>query len=216
MDEIKGIAFCAVFGPILVDDLDEDYVDLSFAISSKGIRIETRPRCIKLPTVLRSNHVWLEYLVLERVVLEEDNLQVRFLLSLGLFIHSCGVHLIHNKHEENAKDHPSLTHVDFNFCLEYSDGEIEDFHSSTSENENDEESENPECSAEEDDCDEIERVIDGIQPSKRQRDDDEDEDEDDCNLESSSNPQLKKRSSTMGVSQLNQSNHSQHFSVRTP
>jgi hypothetical protein len=199
LDEIKGIAFCAVFGPILVADLDEDYVDLSFAISSKGIEIETRPRYIKLPSVLSSNHVWLEYLVLEPFVLEEDDLQVRFLMSSELFIKSCGVRLIH-KHEENAKDHPSLTHVDFNFCLEYSDGEIEYFHSPTREDECNEKGENSECLAEEEDCDEIERVLDGIQPSKRQRDDDDDEDEDDCNLESSSYPQLKKRSSTMGVS----------------
>ncbi|XP_059429087.1 TMV resistance protein N-like [Corylus avellana] len=161
LDEIKGIAFCAVFGPTLGFDLDENTYKFSLAISSKGVEIETRERYIAVASsdrvwkVSRSNHVWLEYLVLEPVVLEEDNLQVRFSISSGLSIISCGVHLIH-KHEENAKDHPSLTHVDFNFCLQ-SFGDESD--------ECDEESDNPECSAEEDDCD--------------------DEDEDDCNLESS-------------------------------
>jgi hypothetical protein len=113
LDEIKGIAFCAVFGPILVADLDEDYVDWSIAISSKGIEIETRPR-FNLPNVL-VYHVWLEYLVLEPFVLEEDNLQVEVFMIPELFIKSCGVRMIYKHNEENAKDHPSLTHVDFNF-----------------------------------------------------------------------------------------------------
>jgi hypothetical protein len=196
LNEIKGIAFCAVFGPIIVADLDEDYVDLSFAISSKGIEIETRPRYIKLPSVLSSNHVWLEYLVLEPFVLEEDDLQVRFLMSSELFIKSCGVRLIH-KHEENAKDHPSLTHMDFNFSFY------------------DRWSETVECSGHDEFEDyefkKAERLLYGIQ-SKRCRDDD---DDDDSNLKSGLHPQQKRRSSTLGESQLNQSENSQRSHLPT-
>ena len=80
-------------------------------ISSEGTKIGTRRRCL---TLQGSNHVWLEYLVLEPFVLEEDNLQVWVLTGSNLFIKSCGVHMIH-KHEENAKDHPSMIQVGFNF-----------------------------------------------------------------------------------------------------
>jgi hypothetical protein len=47
--------------------------------------------------------------------LKGDSLHVEFsMVPYSLFIQSCGVHVIH-KHEENAKDHPNMIHVDFNF-----------------------------------------------------------------------------------------------------
>jgi hypothetical protein len=121
LDEIKGIAFCAVFGSS--PEVPYEKVDAFFCIevSGKGIKIGRRLRYLELQS---SNHVWLEYLVLEPSVLEEDDLRVLVSMSSELFIKSCGVHMIY-KHEENAKDHPSLTHVDFNFCLYFSNDERE-------------------------------------------------------------------------------------------
>ena len=114
MDEIKGVAVSAVFGPS-PGVPNKTVVGLCTKISSKGIE-RSRMRQV---TLHGSNHVLLEYLVLEPFVLEEDNLQVWVLTGSNLFIKSCGVHMIY-KHEESAKDHPSLTHVDFNFCSNFS------------------------------------------------------------------------------------------------
>ena len=116
LDEIKGIAFCAVFGPASPGIPNKIAVAFCIEINSKGIEIGTGLRCL---TLQGSNHVLLEYLVLEPFVLEEDNLQVEVFMSSEVFIKSCGVHMIH-EHEEKAKDHPSLTHVDFNFCSDFS------------------------------------------------------------------------------------------------
>jgi hypothetical protein len=82
--------------------------------------------------LLGSDHVWLEYFVLESSELKGDSLQVEFsMIPYSLFIPSCGVHVIH-KYEENAKDHPGVIHVDFNF--RFYDPNLE--------------FENPECSTE--------------------------------------------------------------------
>ena len=112
MDEIKGIIFCAVIGPILGISSDSNHAPGDFRISNKGIRIDERHRAFHLPG---SDHVWLEYFVPESSQLKGDSLHVEFsMVPYSLFIQSCGVHVIH-KHEENAKDHPSMIQVEFNF-----------------------------------------------------------------------------------------------------
>ncbi|XP_059429109.1 disease resistance protein RPV1-like [Corylus avellana] len=175
LDEIKKIAFCVVFGPLELSGPKYGSCNLRWTIYSKGIESKLITKRDEHVRAQGSNHVWLEYLVLDPFVLEEDKLLFRFNIicypkrkvkgidiRTQFLVKSCGVHLIH-EHGENAKDHPSLTHVDFYFCFESSDDKSDE--SSTEEDECDEESDIPECSAEDDDCD--------------------DEDEDDCNLESS-------------------------------
>jgi hypothetical protein len=185
LDEIKGIVFCAVIGPIFgISPGSISHAPGDFTIRNKGIGIDDRHRDFEL---LGSDHVWLEYFILESSELKGDSLQVEFyMVPYSLFIQSCGVHVIH-KYEENSKNHPGVIHVDFNF--RFYDPNLE--------------FENPECSTEVDELDydefsRIERILRSIQSSKRRRGDD-----DDCNLESSFHPQQNRRSSTLGESQLN-------------
>jgi hypothetical protein len=195
LDEIKGIIFCAVIGPIIGMSSNLSHAPGDFIISNKGIGIDDRHRDFHL---LGSDHVWLEYFVPESPQLKVDStLQVEFYIDpYSLFIHSCGVHVIH-KHEENAKDRPSMIQVDFNFSFY------------------DRWSETVECSGHDEFEDyefkRAERLLYGIQ-SKRCRDDD---DDDDSNLKSGLHPQQKRRSSTLGESQLNQSENSQHSHLPT-
>jgi hypothetical protein len=156
LDEIKGIVFCAVIGPIFgISPGWISHAPCDFTIRNKGIGIDDRHRDFEL---LGSDHVWLEYFVLESSALKGDNLQVEFsMVPYSLFIQSCGVHVIH-KYEENSKNHPGVIHADFNF--RFYDPNLE--------------FENPECSTEVDEVkfDEfsiIERIVHSIQSSKRHR-----------------------------------------------
>jgi hypothetical protein len=192
LDEIliQGIVFCAV----LESDLDagphHDCVDFAkFTMRHKGIEIDK----MRDFTSMESKHVWYEYFVLESFELNGDSLQVRLSTDFmskkkgfcKLFIRSFGVHIIH-KHEENANDHPDMTHVESCFSFE-GNGRYSEI--SSTQDESDEESENSVGSIKEDEesenleCLTKRNKIERIQPSKSRCDDG--SDDGDYNLESS-------------------------------
>ncbi|KAB1201389.1 hypothetical protein CJ030_MR0G003779 [Morella rubra] len=77
------------------------------------------------PELMSSDHVWLEYFVVESFKLKEDSLRVKFNSnSNSLFLKSCGVHLVH-KHEQNVKDHPEVLREDVDVHLDVLDEDIE-------------------------------------------------------------------------------------------
>lgn len=92
MDEITGIAFCAVIGPIPAISPEDHILNVEVSITGKGC-----PTYIARVTFnsMNSDHVWLEYSTLEFSELEGGNLGFEFFVdSRSLFIKSCGVHLI--------------------------------------------------------------------------------------------------------------------------
>ena len=102
-DEIRGIAICAVIGPILAVTLEETPLPLvSVKIISNGVQMSAGQRVLD---PMGSEHVWLEYKSFD---IKSDNLRVKFHSnSESVFFTSCGVHLVH-KHRENAKNDPRM------------------------------------------------------------------------------------------------------------
>ncbi|KAG6675372.1 hypothetical protein I3842_15G097800 [Carya illinoinensis] len=111
--EIRVILLCAIFEPIPAiyhkDGVEVLDTVLKFQISSNGVELDCRDRDFAFVD-LDGDHVWLEYIFLEYLKLENDNLQFTF-SSYGrpVFFKSCGVHLVY-KNEEKGKDHPGVLH----------------------------------------------------------------------------------------------------------
>ncbi|XP_035547068.1 disease resistance protein RPV1-like isoform X3 [Juglans regia] len=104
LDQIKGIALCAVIGPIIgITQPDTPPADISAKIIGNGVERFLRER-----TIPSMDHVWLEYSMLESFNQKENSLRVEFYCeSKMVFFKSCGLHLI-NKLEENVQVHPSV------------------------------------------------------------------------------------------------------------
>ena len=121
LDEIKGIAFCVVMGTTAIFPEDPiAYIDVN--IIDEGAKTSIGGRVLNF---MGSDHVWLQYSVLESLELKGDNLRVEFYgESDSVLFKSCGVHLIH-KNEENAKDHPGVLHEHVSGHLDIPDEEIE-------------------------------------------------------------------------------------------
>ena len=72
-----------------------------------------------------SDHVWLQYSVLESSELKGANMRVEFYSRPdSVLSKTCGVHPIH-KNEENGKDHPGVLHGHVNGHLDIPDEEME-------------------------------------------------------------------------------------------
>jgi hypothetical protein len=101
LDEIIGIVFCAVMGTIAIFPEDPiAYVDVNIIAGG----VPTRNIGGRVLNFMGSDHVWLQYSVLESSELEGDNLRVKFYSRYdSVLFKSCGVHLIH-KHEELHED----------------------------------------------------------------------------------------------------------------
>ncbi|KAG2667091.1 hypothetical protein I3760_15G095100 [Carya illinoinensis] len=111
--EIRVILLCAVFEPIPAiyhkDGVEVLDTVLKFQISSNGVELDCRDRDFAFVD-LDGDHVWLEYIFLEYLKLENDNLQFTFSsYDRPVFFKSCGVHLVY-KNEEKGKDHPVVLH----------------------------------------------------------------------------------------------------------
>jgi hypothetical protein len=102
LDEIRGIAFCAVMGTITISPEDPiTFIDVNIIAGG----VPTRNIGGRVLNFMGSDHVWLQYSVLESSELKGGNLQVEFYgrRSDSVLFKSCGVHLIH-KHEELHED----------------------------------------------------------------------------------------------------------------
>lgn len=122
-DEIRGIAICAVIGPIPAVTLEETPLPLvSVKIISNGVQMSTGTRILD---PMGSEHVWLEY---ESFDIKADNLRVKFHSnSESVFFTSCGAHLVY-KHRENAKnDDPRMLLEVGDVHLGVPDEEIENY-----------------------------------------------------------------------------------------
>ncbi|KAG6676439.1 hypothetical protein I3842_15G151400 [Carya illinoinensis] len=120
MDEVVGIALCAIIGPNLLIGQEKPLHLIGVKINDN----EVQERWVDL---MGSDHVWLEYVIFESFKPKEDNMQVKFYSYLHepVFFKSCGVHLVH-KHEENVKDHdPALLHENVDVHLDVPNEEIE-------------------------------------------------------------------------------------------
>ncbi|KAB1225988.1 TMV resistance protein N [Morella rubra] len=105
LEEIRGIAFCAVIGPIVANS--SDWVpNIGVEIVGYGVQAERI-----LVDLMGLDHIWLEY-VRESLDLKGGNLRIRFYTdSNSVLFKSCGVHLLH-KNEVNVNDQPGLLHED--------------------------------------------------------------------------------------------------------
>ncbi|KAF5469473.1 hypothetical protein F2P56_013544 [Juglans regia] len=120
MDEVVGIVLCAIIGPNIL-------IGRERPLHSIGVKINDNEVQERVVDLMGSDHVWLEYVVLESFKPKEDNMQVKFYRYLDelVFFKSCGVHLVH-KHEENVKDHdPALLHENVDVHLDVPNEEIE-------------------------------------------------------------------------------------------
>ncbi|XP_040995568.1 disease resistance protein RUN1-like isoform X4 [Juglans microcarpa x Juglans regia] len=120
MDEVVGIVLCAIIGPNIL-------IGRERPLHSIGVKINDNEVQERVVDLMGSDHVWLEYVVLESFKPKEDNMQVKFYRYLDelVFFKSCGVHLVH-KHEENVKDHdPALLHENVDVHLDVPSEEIE-------------------------------------------------------------------------------------------
>jgi hypothetical protein len=123
LNEIKGIVFCVVMGtkPLISSEDPTAYIRVN--IINEGVTTLIGDRGLNF---IGSDHVWLEYFVLESSELKGDNLRVKvYSHSDSVLFKSCGAHLIH-KHEENANDHPGVLHEDSNFHLDVPNEEVQD------------------------------------------------------------------------------------------
>ncbi|XP_059429094.1 disease resistance protein RPV1-like [Corylus avellana] len=118
LDEIQGIVFCALLQPIREGFHDNSVDAVQFTMRHKGIDSIGRLREFKF---VETKNVLHDYFDLEYFELKGDSLQVELSMISRMFVRSVGVHIIH-KHAENAKDHPDVTHVDFRFSIDESNG----------------------------------------------------------------------------------------------
>ncbi|XP_059428984.1 disease resistance protein RUN1-like [Corylus avellana] len=122
LNEIKGIVVCVVMGtkPLISSEDPTTYIRVN--IINEGVSTLIGDRGLNF---IGSDHVWLEYFVLESSELKGDNLRVKFYSpSDSVLFKSCGAHLIH-RHEEKANDHPGVLHEDINYHLDVPNEEIQ-------------------------------------------------------------------------------------------
>ncbi|KAB1205554.1 putative WRKY transcription factor 52 [Morella rubra] len=101
LDEIRGIAFCAVIRSIPDSDQEKPTGGI-------GVKINDNEVLERVIFLMESDHVWLEYSTLESFKLEGNNLRVKFYCDFDpVFFKSCGVYLVH-KHEGSPTDDLAL------------------------------------------------------------------------------------------------------------
>ncbi|XP_035546829.1 disease resistance protein RPV1-like isoform X2 [Juglans regia] len=104
LDDIIGIAFCAVFEPVATIELEVNTMRGHTNVSRYW---DTRAAFDEID----SDHVWLKYLttveITRLLAVSVDNLRIIFESSdpNSVILKSCGVHLLYKQHEQNAKDH---------------------------------------------------------------------------------------------------------------